>query len=77
MKNRKINELPDGLRNRMIRLTIEYAVLCDKNIGERVKALDAHCISYDAWRTRSYHLMKAVNAKLLAEDKPEKYVFSN
>lgn len=77
MKPRKINELPDGLRNRMIRLTVEYAVLTNKNIGERVRALDVHCISYRMWQTRSYHLMKAINKKLVAESKPEKYVFTN
>lgn len=71
--NRKINELPDGLRNRMIRLSVEYALLTNKNIGERVKALDAHCITYRMWQTRSYYLMKAVNAKLLEEGKPKKY----
>jgi hypothetical protein len=76
MKPRKINELPDGLRNRIIRLTVEYAVLTNRNIGERVKALDAHCISYKMWQTRSYHLMKAVNEKLVVEGKQEKYVFT-
>lgn len=75
MKPRKINELPDGLRNRMIRLSVEFALLSDKNIGERVKALDAHRISYRKWQMRSYHLMKAINAKLIAEGKPPKYEF--
>ncbi len=74
--NRKINELPNGLRNRMIRLTVEFAVLSDKNISARVKSLDAHCLSYQMWQTRSFHLMLAVNKKLLAEGRPEKYVFT-
>ena len=76
MQKRKINQLPNGLRNRMIRLTVEYALLTNKNIGERVKALDAHCLSYRMWQMRSYYLMKAVNEKLVAEGKPEKYVFN-
>lgn len=73
MTPRKINELPDGIRNRIIRLTVEFAVLSNRNIGERVKALDAHCIPYKMWQTRGYYLMKAVNAKLIAEGKPKKY----
>lgn len=73
MKSRKINELPDGLRNRIIRLTVEYAVLSDKNIGKRLKSLDAYCIPYRAWQTRSYYLMRAVNEKLITEGRPKKY----
>ena len=76
-KNRKINELPEGLRNRMIRLTTEYAVLCDRDIRERLEALDQHNITYKMWQTRSYHLMLAVNKKLVEEGKPKKYVFNN
>ena len=76
MKNRKINELPEGLRNRMIRLTVEYAVLSNKNVGERLKSLDGQCLSYRLWQGRSYHLMVAINKKLQAEGKQEKYVFS-
>lgn len=76
-KGRKINELPEGLKNRMIRLTAEYAVLCDRDIRKRLEALDQHCITYKMWQTRSYYLMLAVNKKLIEEGKPEKYVFNN
>lgn len=75
MQKRRIHELPKGIRERLVRLTVEFAVLSNKNIGERLKSLDAHYLSYKMWQTRSYHLMLAVNKKLVAEGKPEKYVF--
>jgi hypothetical protein len=76
-KNRKINELPEGLKNRMLRLTFEHAVLTNRNPRERMEALDQHCITYKMWQTRSFHLMRAINEKLAAEGKPEKYEFKN
>lgn len=76
MRKRRLNDLPDGIRNRMIRLTVEYAVLTNRNPQERIKALDAHHISYRAWQTRSYHLMIAINQKLIASGKKPKYEFN-
>lgn len=76
-KNRKINELSEGLKNRLIRLTIEFAVLSGKDVRDRLEALDKHNITYKMWQTRSYHLMLAVNKKLVEEGKPIKYEFHN
>jgi hypothetical protein len=73
---RKLEDLPDGLRNRMIRLTFEYAVLSGKDPEDRVRALHEHFLTSKMWRTRSYHLMLAVNKQLLLEGKPVKYVFT-
>ena len=77
MKKRRIHELPDGLKNRMLRLTAEYAVLSDRDVAERVKALDVHNITYDMWQKRSYFLMVAINQKLVKEGKAKKYEFTS
>ncbi len=73
---RNINELPEGLRNRMIRLTIEYAVLSETNLVDRLKSLDNFSLTYKMWQTRSYFLMKAINQRLLKEGKAPKYEFT-
>jgi hypothetical protein len=76
MKKRKLQELPEGLKNRMIRLTVEYSVLTGKNPKERIAGLNAHYITYKMWQNRSYYLMVAINEKLTKEGKPKKYEFN-